>query len=63
MTSQTGQQIIEIHILPNISRSKGSQAVKYGQFKKYSIRNILLANHTQNVVKKLVPDPFIKDQN
>ena len=28
MTSQTGQQIIAIHILPNISRSKDNQTTK-----------------------------------
>ena len=31
MTSQTGKQIITIHVLPDISRSKGSQAMKFGQ--------------------------------
>ena len=31
MTSQPGQQTIAIHILPNISRSKGNQAMKFGQ--------------------------------
>ena len=31
MTPQTGQQIITIYILPNISRSKDNQAMKYGQ--------------------------------
>ena len=31
MTSQTGQQIITIQILPNISRSKGNQTMKFGQ--------------------------------
>ena len=30
MTSQSGQQTITIHILPNISRSKGNQAMKFG---------------------------------
>ena len=33
MTSQTGQQIITIHMLPNISRSKDNQAKKFGQLK------------------------------
>ena len=32
MTSQAGQQIITIHILPNISRSEGNQTMKFGQF-------------------------------
>ena len=27
MTSQTGKQIITVHILPNISRSKGNEAM------------------------------------
>ena len=31
MTSQLGLQTITIHILPNISKSKGIQAMKFGQ--------------------------------
>ena len=31
MTSQTEQQMIKMHILPDISRSKGIQAIKFGQ--------------------------------
>ena len=31
MTSKTGQQIITIHILPNILRSKGNQSMKFGK--------------------------------
>ena len=42
MTSQTGQQIITIHILPNISRSKGNQTMKFGQSVEYNMRNIFL---------------------
>ena len=38
MTSQTGQQIITIHILPNISRSKSNQAIKFGQLIEYNVR-------------------------
>ena len=33
MTSQTGQEIITIHLLPNISRSKGNQIMRFGQLK------------------------------
>ena len=36
MTSHTGQQIITIHILPNISGSKSNQAMKCGMSKKRS---------------------------
>ena len=31
MTSQPGQQTIAIHILINISRTKGNQTIKFGQ--------------------------------
>ena len=54
MTSSVGKQITKIHILCNISRSKDVQTMKLG------IRSIFLKNHTQNVVEKLVPDPFLK---
>ena len=63
MTSQTGQQTITIHILPNISRNKGNQTMKFVQLKAYNMRNIFLLIHAQNVVEKLVPDPLIKNQN
>ena len=60
MGSQIGQQLI---ILPNISRIKDNQTMKLGQLIKHTIRNIFLENHIQNVVEKLVPDSFIKNQN
>ena len=42
MTSQPGLQTIPIHILPNISQSKGDQTMKFGQLIKRNQRNILL---------------------
>ena len=42
MTSQPGKQTIAVHILPNISRSKGNQTVKFGQLIEYNMRNIFL---------------------
>ena len=42
MASQTGQQNITIHILSNISRSKGNQTMKFGQLIEYNMRNIFL---------------------
>ena len=45
MASQTGQQIITIHILSNISRSKGSQAMKFDQLIKYNVQNIFLQKY------------------
>ena len=42
MTSQTGQQTIAMHVLLDISRSKGNQAMKFGQLKEYKVTNIFL---------------------
>ena len=49
--------------MPNISRSKGHPTVKFGQLIHYSVRNVFLKNHTQNVIEKLFADPFLKNQN
>ena len=37
--------------------------MKLGQLIEYNIRSIFLKNHTQNVMEKLLPDPFLKNQN
>ena len=42
MTSQSGQYIVPIHILPNISRSKDNQTRTFGQLIYYSMKNIFL---------------------
>ena len=42
MRSQTGQQVITIHILPNISRSKGNHTMKFRQLIEFNMRNIFL---------------------
>ena len=42
MTSQPGLQTIAIHILPNISQSKGNQTMKFGQLIEHNKRNIFL---------------------
>ena len=63
MTSQPGYQTIAIHILPNISRSKGYQAMKSSQLIEYNMRNIFNENHTQNVLEKVFPEPYLNNQN
>ena len=65
MTSQPGKQTISIQILTNISRSKGNQAMKFGQLIDYNMRNIFLdKSYTKSyMVEKLFPDPFLKNQN
>ena len=40
----------------NISRSKGNQAVKFGQLIEYKVRNIFFEIHAENEARKLVPD-------
>ena len=55
MTSQLALQAIAIHILTNISRSKGNLTMKFGQVIEYTKRNIFL----QNVCQKWVPDLLI----
>ena len=42
MMSKLGLQTIAIHILPNISKNKGSQTMKFGQLKEHNKRNIFL---------------------
>ena len=44
MTPQTGQQVITIRILPNISRSKGNQTMNFGQLLGYNREIFVLAN-------------------
>ena len=39
MKSQTRQQMITILILPNISRCKWNQVMRFGQLIEYNIRN------------------------
>ena len=41
MTSKTGQQIITIHALPNISKSKCDQTITFVQLMHYNTRNIV----------------------
>ena len=48
MTSKSGKQIIVIHILPNISRRKGNQTMKFGQLIEYNMRNIFLEKPFKN---------------
>ena len=63
MTPQPGKQTIVIHILPNILRSEDNQAMKFSQLLEYKMGNIFLEIHTQNIVERIVPDPFQKHQN
>ena len=60
MTSQPEKQTIAIHILPNISSSKGNQTMKFGQLIEYSMRNILYENSCTKPGGESFPRPFFK---
>ena len=40
--SRPGYQTITLHIFPNISRSKDTQAIEFGQLIEYNMRKIFL---------------------
>ena len=63
MTSQPGIQTIAIHILPNISRSKGNQTMKFGQLIEYILINIFLEKSCKNCAEGTIPKPFSKKSN
>ena len=42
MTSKAGKQIIMMHTLCSISRSKGNETIKFGHFIEYNMRNNFL---------------------
>ena len=52
MTSQTGVQTITINILPDISKSKDNQTMKFGQLIEYNVRNIVLEKSCSNQGKE-----------
>ena len=60
MTSQPGQQTIAIHILPNVSRSKGNQKRKFAQLIVYKMRNIFVEKSYIKCDGETVPRPFSK---
>ena len=58
-TWQTGQQIITIRTLPNISSGKGNGTIKFGQLIEYKTRNIFFEkSHTKR--GEASPRPFKK---
>ena len=53
MTLKTWKKRIAIHILPNISRSKSNQTMKFGQLIEYNWDTFSLKKHTESMAKKL----------
>ena len=60
LTSQPGQQTIAIHVLHNISRSKGNQTMKFRQLIECNMKHFSW-NIRHKMWEKLVPDPFLKN--
>ena len=63
MTPQAGHQINTIHILHNISISKGNQTMKFGQLIEYNSKNIFLEKSFTKCGVEASPDLFIKYQD
>ena len=61
MTSQPGKLTIAIHILPNISRIKVNQTMKFGQLRQYYMRNIFLEKSYTNCDRETIPRTFSKN--
>ena len=60
MTSQTIQQIIIIHMLSNISRSKGNQTMDFGQMTENNMRNVFIEKSYTKCSGEASPRPFYK---
>ena len=59
MTSQPGLQTITIHILSNISQSKGNQTITFRQLIELSRQLFFFKNYVENEERRLVPDLFL----
>ena len=49
--------------MTNISRSKGNQAMKFGQLIEYNMKNIFLEKSHTKCGGETIPEPFLKNQN
>ena len=58
MMSQPGLKTIVMHILPNISQSKGNQTIKFGKLIQYN-RNIFLKKLSRKWGKETSSRPFL----
>ena len=58
MTSQPGKQILAIHVLVNISKSKRNQTMKFGELIEFSMKNIFVEKTFTKCVEKTSPTPL-----
>ena len=59
MTSQPGKEAVAIYTLPNISRTKGNQIMRYGRLIECNMRNNFLEKYTK-CGREAIPRPFSK---
>ena len=60
MTSQPGLQTTAIHILPNISRSKDNQTMKFDQLIEYKMRNTFVEKSYTKFAGETIHRPLSK---
>ena len=63
MTLQPGKRTIAIHILPNISRIKGNQTMRFDQLIEYNIKYFFFEKSCTKCDGETIPRPFCKNQN
>ena len=49
-----------MHILPNISKSKGNQTMEFGQLIEYNLRNIFVEKSYTKCAAETIPRPLPK---
>ena len=59
VTSQPGLETIAIHILSNMSQSKGNQTITFRQLIELSRQLFFFKNYAENEARRLVPDLFL----
>ena len=60
MTSQPDKQTVTIYTLPNISRSKGNQTIKFDKLIKYNNSKNFLEQSYKNRSGETIPRFFFK---
>ena len=58
MTSKPGLQTVAIHILSNISQSKGNHTMKFGQLIEYNKTNIFLQKSCRKIGREASSRPL-----
>ena len=56
-TNKLGLQTNGIHILPNTSRSKGNQGMKFDQLIEYDMRNTFVEKSYTKCAGEIIPRP------